>query len=363
MPTDANRSTTSTVDRRPVERRWPTSGHVHTAGRRPVQRERLSARRATPLRPWFEAERRQTHRRHMAADGRDATSHIAQLSDGRSLAYSDVGPSDGVPIVLCHGLPASRLVPEFHKPLLEELAIRMIVPDRPGVGLSDFKPARTVLDSTDDIAELADLLGLDRFRVLGVSSGAAYALACCAAFPKRILGAGIATGITPLDRAGILRTAVPRPVYWAARRSRLISRGLYALLASGMRHSPTRALKALGQSLAADDQRLLARQNVADYLRAAMLEAGHVNARGIAYDDWLLNRPWGFSPGSVPASVPVHLWWGAEDTAVPLAHACLLAKRIPHATAHVIERSGHFGVSMEHLRRVLVELCQRPDCG
>ena len=53
----------------------------------------------------------------------------------------------------------------------------MISPDRPGIGLSDPKPGRTVLDWAADVSELAEHLGLQRFSVMGWSMGGPYAAA------------------------------------------------------------------------------------------------------------------------------------------------------------------------------------------
>ena len=50
---------------------------------------------------------------------------------------------------------------------------RLVAFDRPGHGLSSPHPGATLTDLADDVADLADQLGLDRFAVLGYSGGAA----------------------------------------------------------------------------------------------------------------------------------------------------------------------------------------------
>jgi pimeloyl-ACP methyl ester carboxylesterase len=49
------------------------------------------------------------------------------------------------------------------------MGVRLISPDRPGIGLSDPQPDRTIRDWADDIADLLDQLGVDRFAVMGWS--------------------------------------------------------------------------------------------------------------------------------------------------------------------------------------------------
>ena len=60
------------------------------------------------------------------------------------------------------------------------LGLRLIAPDRPGIGQSDFQLNRRFFDWTKDVTFLSDALGLDKFSVLGVSSGRRlYCCLCC----------------------------------------------------------------------------------------------------------------------------------------------------------------------------------------
>ena len=65
-----------------------------------------------------------------------------QLSDGRTLAYLDTGDPEGRPVFYFHGGPGSRLEGLLFDELNQQLGIRMIAPDRPGHGLSDFQRDR-----------------------------------------------------------------------------------------------------------------------------------------------------------------------------------------------------------------------------
>ena len=103
------------------------------------------------------------------------------LSDGRTLAYMDRGPRTGTPILHFHSFQGSRLermaAPDE---LLDKLNIRLISPDRPGMGLSTPARDRTVVSWAADVQQLtAYLLGpAQPFSILGFSAGATYALAC-----------------------------------------------------------------------------------------------------------------------------------------------------------------------------------------
>jgi len=82
---------------------------------------------------------------------------------------------------------------------LASSGLRIIAPDRPGMGLSDFKPGRGFLDWPADVVQLADHLGLRRFALLGNSGGGAYVAACAVCIPERVTSAVIVSGAWRMD--------------------------------------------------------------------------------------------------------------------------------------------------------------------
>ena len=96
---------------------------------------------------------------------------ILFLSDGRKVSFLDVRYSEGIPVFYFHVSPESR----FGTLFLEESAIRnklrILAPDRPGFGDSDFKKKYTLLDYKQDIIEIANKLELSKFGTIGVSGG------------------------------------------------------------------------------------------------------------------------------------------------------------------------------------------------
>jgi len=82
-----------------------------------------------------------------------------KLVDGRVLGYAEFGDTHGKPVIYFHGGGAgSRFFAQTFESVALQNNIRIISPDRPGIGLSEFQPNRTILDWAKDIHELADFL-------------------------------------------------------------------------------------------------------------------------------------------------------------------------------------------------------------
>jgi len=113
--------------------------------------------------------------------------------DGRRFGFAEWGHPNSQPVVLFVG-GSSRVV----HPLVESPAIRLITVDRPGLGLSDFQPNRTLLDLPDDILQLVDTLGLRKFAVVGISQGGPSALACAYKLPQRLVAVSVVSSLAPL---------------------------------------------------------------------------------------------------------------------------------------------------------------------
>jgi len=85
--------------------------------------------------------------------------------DGLSIFYREAGPKDGPALLLLHGLPSSS---RMFEPLLSRLADRdrLIAPDYPGFGHSDWPDPKSFAYTFDHYAEImshfTEALGLSR---------------------------------------------------------------------------------------------------------------------------------------------------------------------------------------------------------
>ncbi|MFP5322474.1 MAG: alpha/beta fold hydrolase, partial [Acidimicrobiia bacterium] len=124
---------------------------------------------------------------------------LVELAGGRRIALDDRGDPDGVPVVYCHGSPDSRLARHPDDALAGVAGVRLLAPDRPGIGHSDPDPDATPASVADDVVALLDRLGIERAGVLSWSTGAVFALALAGAHPERVAGVVLAAPLVPAD--------------------------------------------------------------------------------------------------------------------------------------------------------------------
>jgi pimeloyl-ACP methyl ester carboxylesterase len=277
---------------------------------------------------------------------------VLRLSDGRQLGYADYGDHQGAPLLFFHGTPGSRRVARCADQAARRRGIRLIAPDRPGFGLSDFHAGRTLGAWPADVVELADALGIERFAVAGVSGGGPYVAACAWRIAGRLTQAGIVSGIGPLDDPA-LAAALPRGYragFAVVRRLPAAVRLALGLGMLGLRRAPGCMLASLAASLPEVDRATFRRPRVRALLLDDAREALRQGTRGALQELILFSRPWDVPLGEI--RMPVRLWHGDADAQVPVVIARRLAAALPDCPASFVPGAGHLWV-LDHLDEVL----------
>ena len=105
-----------------------------------------------------------------------------RLHDGRSLCLrSWAGPGD--PVVMLHGLLDSS---EGWTDVAERLPCARIAVDLPGFGYSDAPLRGSIGGYARDVAEALELLGVQRYTLIGHSLGGAVAAALAELSPEQV---------------------------------------------------------------------------------------------------------------------------------------------------------------------------------
>jgi pimeloyl-ACP methyl ester carboxylesterase len=278
-------------------------------------------------------------------------SGLLRLSDGRSLGFAQYGEAAAWPVLLFQGTPTSRLP---HNPLAASAPVRLVIPERPGFGRSDFLPGRTLLDWAKDVRELADHLEIPSFSVVGISGGAPHALACGIRLAHRIRRLGVVSGVGPLEVAGATAgmAAQRRAAAFVARHVPFLLRPLFWAFRNPARN-PEAFVHRFAEGFSASDRALIADPAISSLRARSYAEATRQGVRGFAYEVALLTRPWGFSLSEVPSDV--RLWHGEEDASTPVSMARHVAACLPRCRATYFPGEGHF-VAARHWEEIIVSL-------
>lgn len=250
--------------------------------------------------------------------------------DGVCVHYHELGEqhSDAPAVILLHGSGAGATGWSNYNRNAEALAqkFRVIIPDMPGFGQSDMKPADAPVPGwwAQTIMGLMDVLGIGRAHFVGNSMGGMVTLKIALETPDRIdrmilMGPGgghPVTSIWPSPGIRNLVTAYEDDGITAAKVKAFISECLY-------------------------DQKLITDELVEQRLKAAM-------------DPRIVAQP----PMRIGAAgMPEELWrdvrltrlphetliiWGREDRVLPLDTGMVLFKQIPNAQLQVIPKCGHW---------------------
>lgn len=229
--------------------------------------------------------------------------------------------------------------------------VRLIAPDRPGYGRSDFVEGVTTLENwPNDVVALADTLNIERFAVFGPSGGGPFALACAWQIPERLTSVGLFASIGPLTPETDKNIAAPVRMMWAYAPK---LPGLFKLqmkfLAWLARIYPAVYVKMILNEFGETDREVYERLNIAEMIRTDRSESYRQGGIGTWYDA-MIPAHWPIPLHEI--MVKVYLWQGEKDISTPPAMGRYLASQMPDCEATWIEGAGHFWI-FEHMTEML----------
>lgn len=260
------------------------------------------------------------------------------LPDGRTLAYTDLGASDDAVVMYFHGAPSSRLDLAYFEDDLTARGVRVISADRPGFGRSSPRPGRAREDWPTDVAALADHIEVDRFAVMGLSSGGPYAVACAALLADRVVAAAVVEGETDFAWA----QAWDDYSEYEATLMRIGDEAQGAAWCEDRYGSDGVGFFEVMQDISPADQAAFDDEAFTAALTASVREAFRQGVGAYAQDVVLQGKPWAFDPHAIIAPVLVH--HGEADTMTPVAHSKHTADLIPGARLRIWPEEGHISL-------------------
>ncbi|MFO0974595.1 MAG: alpha/beta hydrolase [Phycisphaerae bacterium] len=275
------------------------------------------------------------------------------LADGRRLSFAEFGRPDGEPVFYFHGAPSSRLEPLLvGDERLARLGLRVIAPDRPGIGGSSFQPRRRITDWPADVQALADALRLERFSVLGNSGGGPYVAVCAARIPRRLRSAVIVSGGWRMDwpeaRAGL--PVANRVMLTLARRAPFVLRLLMGLMGGVSEGNREAELAGLKKRMPPADFAAFAEPGRLEAFGETMRECLRQGARGPTWDFGLYVRDFSFDLAEV--RMPIALFHGEQDVNAPIAMVRRAVAALPAARLVTYPSEAHLSTLCNHFDEI-----------
>jgi len=278
------------------------------------------------------------------------------MPGGRRLAYTEWGLPNGKPVLCFHGTPGSRLWCP-NEEATSAAGVRLIMPDRPGIGRSDPLAGRMLADWPKDVEALADALEIPAFGVVGVSAGGPYAAACAALIPGRLRGVALVasrhlTEYNWAERPGVEEAwdADDLAEFDLAQRDPVAAADLAAQHSAGwvgeLDAHPEVVQKAL--EAAKGDRWFFEDPSRAAVFAAAIREWRRQGLDALKWELIDVYQPWGFRLAEI--QIPVTIWCGSQDSRV--THTDFQASTIPHSSVVIWPDSGHLGF-VKHWQEIL----------
>ena len=275
--------------------------------------------------------------------------NILKLSDGKKLCFAEYGKPDGIPVLLLHGNPGVRLSWGLYpgSPYLDN--IRIIAPDRPGYGKTDYKK-NAIQKWPNDILELSNYLGIDKFHLFAPSGGGPYALACAWKIPHKLLSVGLFGSVGPYDKESItgvnkpltLLWRVANPLFWLVKVQNKV-------MAKMARKNPVKLARSFSDlELSETDKKIAKKPEIQSLFTTVFPESYLQNGIGSAYD-CTLPKNWEIPLNEITIKITA---WQAEDDCLTGKMQEHISKRLPNCEFITILNAGHLWI-MENITTVL----------
>ena len=256
--------------------------------------------------------------------------------DGLSIFYREAGPTGGQPLLLLHGLPSSS---RMFEPLLARLAdrYRLIAPDYPGFGHSDWPDPKTFAYTFDHFAEIithfTEALGLEHYALYMQDYGGPVGFRMALAHPDRV-DALIVQDAVAHDE-GLGANWKTRRAFWADRTANEagLRTNLLSLATTRTRHVGSDPdVERYDPDLWTDEFAFLTQPGQAD-IQSDLFYDYRTNVE--AYPRW---QAW------MREKQPrLLVLWGKYDLSFELSEPEAYRRDVPNADVHVLN-AGHFAL-------------------
>ena len=256
--------------------------------------------------------------------------------DGLSIFYREAGPRGAPTLLLLHGLPSSS---RMFEPLFLRLSdrYRLVAPDYPGFGHSDWPDPKKFAYTFDHLAEVmtrfTEALGLSRYTLYMQDYGGPVGFRMALAHPERIEALIVQDAVA--HDSGLGANWKSRRAFWADRTANeaALRTNLLSLQTTRTRHvGDDPNVERYDPDLWTDEFAFLNRPGQAD-IQSDLFYDYRTNVE--AYPAW---QAW--MRQNQPRLLVI---WGKYDLSFDLSEPEAYRRDVPKSQVHVLE-AGHFAL-------------------
>jgi len=259
------------------------------------------------------------------------------LSSGHKIFYREYGPTEGTPIIVCHnGFGCRVSIPHNYQQACENAGKRVIIPDRPGYGLTPYiekHPDNWV----NQLNEFIDLMELDNYEMMGNIFGCAIAMVFAEQADQRLTKLILASPVFVNTRKDSkYLTGILAPSVRLVKASKKFAREIYELWLKSIRMNLGSHYRSMLDSSIGDNERELFEQNnVVDLLVEGFKQGSSLTLEGISNEMVYCISARKLDLNKI--MTPVHLWWGTQDNRISQQGVENIAAQLPNATINIKE--------------------------
>ena len=278
-----------------------------------------------------------------------------KLRNGKHIGYETYGNKNNFPIFYFHGWPGSRF--ELKNIPLNKKKCYVIALERPGYGISDPIANFKILDWPNIVLEVANILKIKKFSVIGVSGGAPFALACAYLIKrKRLKSVAIVCGLAPhkakgmnKGRVGLLLHYGKKPIFsWF-----LLNLIRLKILTSGLEKSFIKWKTKI--PLPKSDLKLFT-LNRGTQLIKNFQEAVKYGITGVHRDTRLYANDWGFNLKDIKQKL--YIWHGSSDLTVPVITTDYYKIKLKKREIFIKQNEGHFSICYNYMNNIIQQVSE-----
>jgi pimeloyl-ACP methyl ester carboxylesterase len=256
--------------------------------------------------------------------------------DGISIFYREAGPIDAPVILLLHGLPSSS---RMYEPLLSRLAdrYRLIAPDYPGFGHSDWPDPTQFAYTFDRLAEImnrfTEVVAIPRYTLFMQDYGGPVGFRMALSQPERIKALIVQNAVAHNEGLGAIWKA--RRAFWADRvaNEKTLRTNLLSLATTRTRHvGHDPHVERYDPDLWTDEFAFLNQPGQAE-IQSDLFYDYRTNVDSYPkWQAWLREKQ--------PRLLVV---WGKFDPSFELSEPEAYRRDVPNAKVHILD-AGHFAL-------------------